>query len=57
MKSYGHKRYDKIECKYGCCTSNYGRKHDWRKVADRSRRKTARQEGKFDIFSSLINNP
>lgn len=54
MKAYGYKRYDKIECKYGCCTTLYGKKKDCRETADKQRKKTARQFGKNQIFSGLM---
>lgn len=44
MKAYGHSRTDKLECKYGCCTSKSGKKKNCRDAVDRSNRKTARQE-------------
>jgi len=43
MKAYGHSRRDKIECKYGCCTTKSGPKKNCRAVVDKSNRKTARQ--------------
>jgi hypothetical protein len=45
MKAYGHNRFDKIECKYGCCTTKSGPKKDCRGVVDRQNRKSARQQG------------
>lgn len=53
MKAYGYKRYDKIECAYGCCTTNYGKKKNCRNFADKERRKSARQLGKYQIFTGL----
>lgn len=49
MKAYGHSRKDKLECKYGCCTSKSGKKKNCRNVVDRANRKTARQEGNKNI--------
>lgn len=49
MKAYGHSRKDKLECKYGCCTSKSGKKKNCRDVVDRANRKTARQEGNKNI--------
>lgn len=54
MKPYGHKRYDQIACKYGCCTTKYGAKKDGREWTDKSRRKTARQSAKQTIFTDLL---
>ncbi len=54
MKAYGHKRYDQISCRYGCCTTSYGKMKNCREQADKQRRKTARQVGKKDIFTGLI---
>lgn len=55
MKSYGHHRRDKIECKYGCCKMKRGNNMaDYRSRSDRSRRKTARQEATKGIFTSLL---
>lgn len=54
MKAYGHKSYDQISCRYGCCTTSYGKMKDCREQADKQRRKTARQVGKKDIFTGLI---
>ena len=45
MKAYGHSRRDKLECKYGCCTTKSGAKCNARQVVDKTNRKTARQEG------------
>lgn len=45
MKAYGHSRRDKLECKYGCCTTKSGAKLRMRDVVDKTNRKTARQEG------------
>lgn len=45
MKAYGHSRRDKLECKYGCCTTKSGSKLRMRDVVDKTNRKTARQEG------------
>ena len=52
MKPYGHSRYDKLECKYGCCTTKGGKHKHSRDLVDRSRRKTARQAGK--MFTKLL---
>lgn len=49
MKAYGHSRKDKLECKYGCCTSKSGAKKNCRKEVDRTNRKTARQEAVKEI--------
>ena len=45
MKAYGHSRHDKIECRYGCCTTKSGKAKNCRGVVDRANRKTARQDG------------
>lgn len=50
MKAYGHSRRDKIECKYGCCTTKSGPKKNCRAVVDKSNRKTARQSAKLSIL-------
>lgn len=49
MKAYGHSRHDKIECKYGCCTTKSGKAKNCRGVVDRANRKTARQFGVKEI--------
>lgn len=55
MKSYGHSRRDKLQCRYGCCQLKRGTKFgSQREVADRNRRKTARQEASKGIFSALL---
>ena len=55
MKSYGHHRRDKLQCRYGCCQLKRGTKFgSQRESADRSRRKTARQEATKSIFTSLL---
>lgn len=46
MKAYGHSRKDKWSCDYGCCTGKSDKKKNCREEVDRSKRKTARQEGK-----------
>lgn len=46
MKAYGHSRKDKWSCVYGCCTGKSDKKKNCREDVDRSKRKTARQEGK-----------
>lgn len=46
MKAYGHSRRDKIECKYGCCTTKSGKNNGCRYQVDRANRKTARQESR-----------
>ena len=43
MKAYGHSRSDKLECKYGCCTSKSGKMLNCRLVVDRANRKTGGQ--------------
>jgi hypothetical protein len=43
MKPYGHTRFDKFECKSGCCTMKGGKEKDCRKVVDKTRRKRARR--------------
>jgi len=43
MKPYGHSRKDKLECKWGCCTFKSGKYHPWRKIVDKTNKKTARQ--------------
>lgn len=55
MKAYGYSRRAKLECKFGCCVNPAAGKHvRARKANDRSARKTGRQIGKADIFSSLL---
>lgn len=49
MKAYGHSRHDKIECKYGCCTTKSGKAKNCRSVVDRANRKTSRQSGVKEI--------
>ena len=49
MKAYGHSRHDKIECKYGCCTTKSGKAKNCRSLVDRANRKTARQSGVKEI--------
>ena len=54
MKAYGHSRYAKLECKYGCCTIPNGNKHaNARKQNDRAARKAGRRIEK-KLFSSLL---
>lgn len=53
MKAYGHSRKDKLECKYGCCTSKSGKEKNCRKIVDKTNRKTARANMK-KIFTSII---
>ena len=53
MKAYGHTRKDKQECKYGCCTTKSGKNKNCRKEADRTNRKTARQENNKIIVNEL----
>lgn len=43
MKAYGHSRRDKLECKYGCCTTKSGKQKNCRSVVDKAHKKTARQ--------------
>lgn len=43
MKAYGHTRKDKIECKYGCCTTKSGKKKNCRDIVDKTKHKKARQ--------------
>lgn len=45
MKAYGHSRSDKIECRYGCCTTKSGKAKNCRTLVDRANRKSARQSG------------
>ena len=52
MKPYGHSRFFKQTSEYGCCTNKGGRHKLSRNIVDRSRRKTARQEGK--MFTKLL---
>lgn len=54
MKPYGMYRYDTVQCAYGCCTTKFGKHKDAREQNDRSRRKTARQTGKQQIFTQLL---
>ena len=53
MKAYGHSRHDKIECKYGCCTTKSGKAKNCRGLVDRANRKTARQLGIKEISVSI----
>lgn len=53
MKAYGHSRQDKIECRYGCCTTKSGKAKNCRGVVDRANRKTARQSGVKDVVVGL----
>jgi len=46
MKPYGHCRRDKLECKFGCCTTKSGKKMCCRKLVDRANKKAARQFAK-----------
>lgn len=57
MHPYGHSRKDKLECKYGCCTSKSGKDKNCRVVVDRANRKTARRESKKLILFSFLDNP
>lgn len=50
MKAYGHTRKDKIECKYGCCTTKSGKKKNCRDIVDKTKHKKARQEQKKECF-------
>lgn len=54
MKSHGHKRYDMITCKYGCCATKYSKQRNSSDITDRARRKTARQHDRKTIFTELI---
>jgi len=54
MKAYGHSRFDKIECKYGCCTTKCGAKKNCRAIMDKARRKKARQTGEKEIKKSIV---
>jgi hypothetical protein len=56
MKAYGHSRYDKSTCKYGCCTTKSGIKKNCRPIVDRAHRKTARQEGKQESNDANLCN-
>ena len=49
MKPYGHSRKDKIQCKYGCCTTKSGVSKNCRSVVDKANRKAARQGAKKEI--------
>lgn len=49
MKPYGHSRSDKLECKYGCCTSKSGVLKACRALVDRANRKSARQAAKKEL--------
>lgn len=53
MKAYGHSRFDKIECKYGCCATKCGAKKNCRPIMDKARRKKARQTGEKEIKDSF----
>lgn len=47
MKSYGHNRYEKRVCRYGCCAVRKGNRHaESRVICDRRARKAARQDGR-----------
>ena len=55
MHAYGYSRRAKIACKYGCCQySDAFKEANARDKNDRTRRKSARQKAKRDIFTSLI---
>ena len=56
MKAYGHSRNDKLECKYGCCTTKSGPKKNCRNIVDRANRKTARQMFNIEIKDGLEND-
>lgn len=49
MKPYGHYRYDKLECKYGCCVGKGGTRLRSRVVVDRAARKRARRQAKQEV--------
>lgn len=53
MKAYGHDRYAKLECQYGCCTGKAGKDRDYRVLVDRAARKAARQLAKKQITHQL----
>lgn len=53
MKAYGHSRSDKIECRYGCCTTKSGKAKNCRTVVDRSNRKSARQVGDNEVVAGV----
>lgn len=53
MKAYGHSRTDKNECSYRCCTSKSGKKN-CRDIVDKVNRKTARQQAKAIVHSTLF---
>lgn len=54
MKAYGHSRTDKRTCLYGCCTTKSGIQKNCRPVVDKTKRKTARQEGRRAMLTHLI---
>lgn len=54
MKAYGHSRKDKWSCVYGCCTGKSDKKKNCREDVDRSKRKTARQEGKVKQDTIIV---
>lgn len=54
MKAYGHSRRDMLRCPYGCCGGKSVKERSCRKTVDRSNRKTARQQEKKGIFTSLV---
>lgn len=53
MKAYGHSRSDKIECRYGCCTTKSGKAKNCRTVVDRANRKSARQVGDNEVVAGV----
>lgn len=53
MKAYGHSRKDMQRCRYGCCGFNSVKQKDCRDVVDKSKRKSARQEGQNEVKSGV----
>lgn len=53
MHAYGHSRRDKLECKYGCCTTKSGKNKDCRVHVDRQNRSSARQSFRNEINAGL----
>lgn len=56
MKPYGHSRRDKLECRYGCCTSKSGKQKACRYIVDKAKRKAARRAG-YKFTEENTNEP
>jgi len=52
MKAYGHKRRDKLTCRFGCCQEKGGKSLRSRDVVDRAARKRGRQFRLFDFLET-----